>query len=117
MAREPSGLRRRRPRSVEFLKRTTQSVTPPLRFSLFVREALLHRERPIGVAACTIRRLRTFIVEAGDDHEPARAGGRRCRLNVRDQRAGYALAAKRRINPSFVRSAAIIRARPRAGVL
>jgi len=62
-----------------------------------VREALLHRQRPIGVAACTIRRLRALIVEAGDDHDPARAGSTRRRLKVRDQRAGHALAAKRRI--------------------
>src|SRR5215218_6595074 len=68
------------------------------RFSLFVRETLLHRQRPIGVAARAIRRLRARIVEAGDDHEPTRAHSTRCRLNVRDQRASHALAAKRRIH-------------------
>src|SRR5215213_1523541 len=67
-------------------------------FSLFVRGALLHGERPISVAACTIRRLRAIVVEAGDDHERARAGNTRCRLNVRDQRASHALTAKRRIH-------------------
>src|SRR6476661_8246675 len=60
--------------------------------------ALLHRQCPIGVAARAIRRLRALVVESGDDHDPARAGSTRSCLNVRDQRAGHALAAKRRIH-------------------
>jgi hypothetical protein len=35
--------------------------------------ALLHRQCPISVTAGTIRGLRARIVEAGEDHEPARA--------------------------------------------
>src|SRR5918911_5714055 len=63
-----------------------------------VWEALPHRQRPIGVAARAIPRLRALVVEAGEEHYLARAGSPRRRLNLRDQRAGHALAAKRRIH-------------------
>ena len=52
----------------------------------------MHRQRPIGVAARTIGRLRTLVVEAGEDYYLARAGSPRRRLNLRDQCAGHAMA-------------------------
>src|SRR5436305_3211117 len=67
-----------------------------IRRSLFIWEALPHHQRPIGVAARAIRRLRALVVEAGDEHYLARAGSPCRRLNLRDQRAGHPMAAERR---------------------
>src|SRR5215203_7128069 len=54
--------------------RATHTGSTPVPRSSFVREALLHRQRPIGVAARAVRRLRALVVEAGDEHDLTRAG-------------------------------------------
>src|SRR5829696_7207339 len=70
----------------------------PRTISSFVRKALPHRQRPIGITGGPIRRLRALVVEAGDDHYLARAGSSGRRLNPSNQRAGHAVAAPRRLH-------------------